>query len=188
MTEHQKETTFLRRNERNGIGTILDALLPDQFALGARMRNCHWNVTCPQSPGLKTLFASHHEVLDEILVDMAERARLTGNSRTAALAEFFRLALSKAQPGGHPQAPQITAELLAGHEAVIYRLRGNLEACADKHGDVNIRDFLSGMITKHESMVGDLRAVVEETRKSRTDGQANKVEAQETENQSQVIL
>ena len=147
-------------------------LLVDQLALGTRMRNCRWNVTGPQS--LHRLFASHQKVLDEILDDMAERSGATGDGKTAAVAYFLKSARTKAHLGVHPLGIEITAELLAGHEAVLHRLREILESCAGKHRDACLRDFFSDMMQKHRNMAQDIRAVLAEPILSRTNLHAKK--------------
>ena len=167
----------LSEGERKAVGIMLGALLADQFALGTRMRNCRWNATGPQT--LQRLFALHDEILSKILDDLSERARVTGNGKAAAVAEFLKLARSKAQPGVHPRAAQITAELLAGHEAVIYRLRDNLALCSPPRGDVPTREFLNGLVLRHEKMAGELRALAEQTNQRWANSQANRLEAQQ---------
>lgn len=147
-------------------------LLVDQLALCTRMRNCRWNAASPRS--LHRLFASHHKVVDEILDDMAERAGATGDGRTAAVAYFFKSARTKAHPGVHPLGVEITAELLAGHEAVLHRLREILESCAEEDGDVRLRDFFSDLMQKHSNMAQDIRAVLAKPIPSGTNLQAER--------------
>jgi starvation-inducible DNA-binding protein len=152
----------LTEKSRKGAVTILNALLADEFVLGARTRNCHWNVTGPHFHDLHKLFESQYDALDEILDDVAERARALGGHAVGTLTEFLKLARLKEQPGEYPQAPQMTAELLAGHEAVIRQLRADVGACEKKFGDAGTTDFLTGLMEQHEKMAWMLRAVLEE--------------------------
>ena len=49
---------------------------------------------------------------------------------------------------------------VAGHEAVICRLLGNLETCAANHSNVGTMNFLGGMMEKHEHMARGLRDIM----------------------------
>ena len=135
---------------------MLHALLADQFAVSARMRNCRWNATGSQK--LRRLFVSHDEAMGEMIDEIGEWALATGNKETSALAAFFGVARAKAHPGEPPRASEITSELLIGHEIIIWRLRENLERCREMQGELITRDFLSRMIEKHERMAAELQA------------------------------
>jgi starvation-inducible DNA-binding protein len=52
------------------------------------------------------------------------------------------------------------ANLLADHEAVVQRLRVDLETCAEKYNDMGTSDFLTGLMERHEKMAWMLRAFV----------------------------
>lgn len=146
---------------RDGSVAILNAQLADEFVLGARTRNYHWNVTGPHFHDLHKLFESQYEVLDEILDDMAERARALGGHAVGTLTELLKLSRLKEQPGNYPSASTMTAELLRGHETVIRQLRKDLEKCANKFGDAGTADFLTGVMEQHEKMAWMLRAILD---------------------------
>jgi starvation-inducible DNA-binding protein len=152
----------LTEKSRAGAVTILNAMLADEFVLGARARNCHWNVTGPHFHDLHKLFGSQYEALDETMDDVAERARALGGHAVGTLTEFLKLARLEEQPGKYPNASQMTAELLAGHEAVIRQLRADALACGEKFGDAGTADFLTGLMEQHEKMAWMLPAVLEE--------------------------
>lgn len=161
------------------MGNMLHALLADQFAVSARMRNCRWNATGSQE--LRRLFASHDEVLGEMMDEIGQCAPATGNNQTATLAAFLNVARAKAHPGEPPRASEIMSELLAGHEAAIGRLRENLERCLEMRGELITRDFLSAMIEKHQRMATDLQIFTGETHQRRANGRAHQPpEAQPT--------
>jgi DNA-binding ferritin-like protein len=121
---------------------------------------------------------SHNELLGEMLDEIAGQALAAGKNRTAVLAAFLSSARSKAHPGEPPHAAQITAELLAGHGAVIRRLRENLERCPESRGEMITRDCLNGMIAKHEKMVAELQAVAGEPNQRRANVHAQRIEVQ----------
>jgi len=137
---------------------MLSGLLIDQLALRTRMRNCRWNVTGPQQ--LRGMFASHEGVLGEMLDDIAMRPWISGPSQTAALVRFCNLAWVKIHPGVPPRASEITPQLLAGHESVIWRLRENLVRCSEVGGEMVNRDFMNKLLEKHEKMAAELLAIV----------------------------
>jgi starvation-inducible DNA-binding protein len=160
----------LTEKSREGAVTMLNALLADEFVLGARTRNCHWNVTGPHFHDLHQLFASQYDALDEIMDDVAERARALGGHAVGTLSEFLALARLKEQPAKYPSASHMTAELLTGHEAVIRQLRADVVACDEKLGDAGTTDFLTGLMEQHEKMAWMLRAVLEEKNQAQTNG------------------
>jgi len=160
----------LTEKSRGYAVAILNALLADEFVLGARTRNCHWNVTGPHFHDLHKLFGSQYEALDATIDDVAERARSLGGHAVGTLTEFLKLARLKEQPGKYPNARQMTAELLADHEAVIRRLRSDLVACGDEFADAGTTDFLTGLMEQHEKMAWMLRAVLEEKNETQANG------------------
>lgn len=160
----------LTEKSRGSAVTTLNALLADEFVLGARTRNYHWNVTGPHFYDLHKLFGSQYEALDETMDEMAERARTLGGRAVGTLSEFLKLARLKEQPGKYPTASQMTAQLLAGHEALIRQLRRDVEFCGGKLGDAGTADFLTGVMEQHEKMAWMLRAILDETNQSQTNG------------------
>jgi starvation-inducible DNA-binding protein len=89
----------LKDNHREGVVEILNALLADEFVLGTKTRNCHWNVTGPHFHDLHKFFDAQYEELDAILDNVAERARALGGHAVGTLAEFLKLARLQEQPG-----------------------------------------------------------------------------------------
>jgi starvation-inducible DNA-binding protein len=55
----------------------------------------------------------------------------------------------------------MVANLLADHEAVIQRLRVDLETCDEEYHDMGTNDFLTGLMARHEEMAWMLRAFLE---------------------------
>ena len=168
--DNMKMNIDLTEKSCDGAVAILNALLADEFILGTRTRNCHWNVTGPHFHDLHKLFASQYDALDEIMDDVAERARALGGHAVGTLSEFSALARLKEQPGKYPNASQMTRELLAGHEAVIRQLRAEVVMCGEKLGDAGTTDFLTGLMEQHEKMAWMLRAVLEEKNPAPTNG------------------
>jgi starvation-inducible DNA-binding protein len=114
----------------------------------------------PQFNDLHKFFEAQYNELNTIVDDVAERARSLGAPAMGTLAEFVQHARLKEHPGHYPEARAMLTNLLADHEAVIQRLRVDLEACADDYHDMGTNDFLTGLMEQHEKMAWMLRAFV----------------------------
>jgi starvation-inducible DNA-binding protein len=60
---------------RRGVVEILSTLLADEYLLYTKTRNYHWNVEGMQFNDLHKFFEAQYEALDEVIDDVAERAR-----------------------------------------------------------------------------------------------------------------
>lgn len=144
--------------DRQAVIDILNTLLADEYVLYTKTRNYHWNVVGPQFNDLHKFFESQYEELDDIVDEVAERARSLGGNALGTLAEFTKRARLKEQSGAYPDAKGMLAQLRADHEAVIRKLREDAEITMDKHHDAGTNDFLIGLMEKHEKMAWMLRA------------------------------
>ena len=144
--------------ERAGVVDILNVLLADEAVLYTKTRNYHWNVVGPQFNDLHKFFEAQYEALDDIVDDVAERARSLGGNALGTLAEFTRQTRLKEKVGEYPGADAMLADLLADHETLIRQLRADLDVAMDKHHDAGTSDFLTGLMEKHEKMAWMLRA------------------------------
>jgi len=143
---------------RRAVIGILNTLLADEYLLYTKTRNYHWNVVGPQFNDLHKFFESQYEELDDVVDDVAERARALGGHAQGTLAEFTKRARLKEQPGNDPDAKEMLAQLLADHETVVRHLRDDAEVTMAKHEDAGTNDFLIGLMEKHEKMAWMLRA------------------------------
>ena len=148
----------LKDDQRKGVLRILGTLLADEYVLYTKTRNYHWNVEGPQFNDLHKFFEAQYEALDEIIDEVAERARALGGKSVGTLAEFTRLSRLKEHPGQSPDARTMLVNLLADHEALIRTLRQDLEAAMDRFKDAGSSDFLTGLMERHEKMAWMLRA------------------------------
>ncbi len=148
--------------QRAGVIDILNTLLGDEYVLYTKTRNFHWNVVGPQFNDLHKFFEAQYEELNDVVDDVAERARALDGVAAGTLAEFTKLARLGEQPTKPLAARAMLAALLADHQAVIKSLRADLETCATKHGDAGTSDFLTGLMERHEKMAWMLRAFLEE--------------------------
>jgi starvation-inducible DNA-binding protein len=147
----------ISESNRDSIVKILNAVLADEYVLYTKTRNYHWNVVGPQFNDLHKFFEAQYEELDDIVDEVAERARALGARAFGTLEEFRENTRLKETPGTVPAAKEMIAELLSDHETIIRALRQDLDK-ADKRGDVGTNDFLTGLLEKHEKASWMLRS------------------------------
>ena len=82
----------IRDGERQAVVSILNTLLADEYLLYTKTRNYHWNVTGPQFNDLHKFFETQYEALDDIVDEVAERARSLGGRAAGTLEEFRKTA------------------------------------------------------------------------------------------------
>ena len=151
----------LSESNRDSVVRILNNLLADEYVLYTKTRNYHWNVVGPQFNDLHKFFQEQYEALDEMVDEVAERARSVGGKAYGTLAEFSQHSRLKEQPGKQPAAATMVANLQADHEAMVRTLRADLETVMEKHNDAGTNDFLTGLMEKHEKMAWMLRSFLE---------------------------
>lgn len=152
-----KENIGIGDEQRDSLGRVLNVLLADEFLLYVKTRRFHWNVVGPDFGELHKFFESQYEALDEIVDEVAERARALDAISAGSMQEFLELTRLKESAGKNPDARGMLAALLADHEGVIRSLRKDLET-ADKLGDAGTNDFLTGLMEQHEKMAWMLRS------------------------------
>jgi starvation-inducible DNA-binding protein len=145
-------------DKRQKVVEILNTLLADEFLLYTKSRNFHWNVTGPQFNDLHKFFESLYEAQDEIIDEVAERARALDGRAFGTLEEFRTKARLGEKPGAVPPARDMLAALLADHEALIRTLREDVGTVNDRYSDLGTADFLTGLLEKHEKTAWMLRA------------------------------
>jgi starvation-inducible DNA-binding protein len=157
----RKPNIDLSEEQRAGVVKILNAMLSDEYLLYTKTRNYHWNVTGPQFHDLHKFFEEQYTELNEIVDEVAERARALAGWSFGTLSEFSQHSRLKEHPGQYPKSREMIANLLGDHEAIIRQLRSDLETCADKYHDIGTSDFLTGLMEQHEKMAWMLRAFLE---------------------------
>jgi len=147
-------------SQRAELLRILNAVLADEYVLYTKTRNYHWNVVGTQFNDLHKFFEAQYEQLDAFVDEVAERARTLGGHASGTLTEFLQQARLLEQPGKYPEARGMISALLADHETLVRQLRQDVDATANKYGDVGTSDFLTGLLEKHEKMAWMLRAFI----------------------------
>src|SRR5204863_6571505 len=140
----------IRDNDRQSVIAILNTLLADEYLLYTKTRNYHWNVTGPQFNDLHKFFEAQYEALDDVVDEVAERARALGGRASGSLEEFRKSARLGEEPGVVPAAREMLAALLADHEALTRTLRTDVDTVTNKLQDVGTADFLTGLLDRHE--------------------------------------
>lgn len=161
MSTPMKPNIGISEHDAQEVARLLNTLLADEYVLYTRTRNYHWNVVGPQFNDLHKFFQAQYEQLDDIVDEVAERARSLGGHALGTLAEFARHTRLKEHPGEYPDARGMLMELLNDHEVTVRHLRVDLETCASKHRDAGTSDFLTGIMERHEKMAWMLRAFLE---------------------------
>jgi len=150
-------------SEKNvsGVTALLNGLLSDEYVFYTKLRNYHWNVTGSDFSELHKFFEAQYEEVDDIIDDVAERARSLGGRPFGTLQQFLKETRLKEFPGHYPDAKTMMRNLLSDHEFLIRQLRVDLAACAEKFSDMGTSDFLTGLMEKHEKMAWMIRAYLD---------------------------
>jgi starvation-inducible DNA-binding protein len=151
----------LLTEQRDGVVGLLNTLLADEYLLYTKTRNYHWNVVGPQFNDLHKFFEAQYTALNDIVDDVAERARALGGHALGTMTEFLKFTRLQEEGGDYPEARLMLANLLSDHEALIRHLRIDLDICADRYHDAGTNDFLTGLMEQHEKMAWMLRAFLE---------------------------
>jgi starvation-inducible DNA-binding protein len=166
------ESTLVRKNNAstnidiglaeeslNGVIQILNNALCDEYVLYTKTRNYHWNVVSPHFHDRHEFFQEQYEIIDEIIDEIAERARQLNGKSLGSLKEFLEYNRLKESPAEENlDDMRMISNLLSDHEQIIKILRKNADECEDKYHDMGTNDFLIGIMEKHEKMAWMLRA------------------------------
>ncbi len=148
----------LKDSSRDGIVSVLTAVLADEMVLYTRLRNYHWNVTGPHFRSLHELFEEQYDEIAEEIDEIAERIRSYGAAAIGTMAEFKDHARLEERPGVYPDARDMVSELVADNESLVRYMRADIEKVSD---DVGAEDFLTGLLQKHQEMAWMLRSYLE---------------------------
>jgi len=148
----------LDENQRKGVVEILNQRLADEILLYIKTRNYHWNVEGPDFSETHKFFEAQYEQLDEIMDDVAERARSIGGRAAGSMQQYLQLTQLAEDKGNTTGEKAMIGNLLNDHEAIIRKLRENVDVVGEKFRDVGTQDFLTGVMEEHEKMAWMLRS------------------------------
>jgi len=163
MKTNVKPNIGVEDDARKKIVEMLNSRLSDEYVLYTKTRKYHWNVIGPRFSQLHEFFEEQYEALDEMVDEIAERARQLGGKSLGTLDEFVQLSAIEEDPGQYPDAQKMISNLLEDHETIIQTLRKNADECDEKYDDMATNDFFLEAVEKHEKMAWMLRAHLEGT-------------------------
>lgn len=141
---------------RKDIAEHLSHLLADTYTLYLKTHGYHWNVTGPMFRSLHLMFEEHYMEMRDAVDVIAERIRALDGVAPASYAEYTRLA-SVTDDETTPEAMEMVARLVGGHEAVIRTARA-LAVVAERAGDLASADLATQRMEIHEKTAWMLRA------------------------------
>ncbi len=144
--------------QRKEIALHLSKLLADTYTLYLKTHNFHWNVTGSMFQTLHTLFETQYTEMWQAADVIAERIRSLDEVAPGTYTEFIKLT-SIAEAKGVPQAREMIAQLLEGHEAVIRTARTGVPV-AEKCSDEATMDLLTQRLQLHEKTAWMLRSLL----------------------------
>ncbi|MDP1744582.1 MAG: DNA starvation/stationary phase protection protein [Bacteroidota bacterium] len=137
--------------------TLLSKELANEMTLYIKTRKSHWNVTGESFMEMHKLFENQYKQLEESIDEIAERIGKLGGKTIGTMLEFSQLSALKEAPGKYPSSKDMIKELLKDHETIIIQLRKDIEDCTSKYKDAGTADFITGLMTDHETTAWILR-------------------------------
>lgn len=151
----------VKDDSRKKLVETLNMRLCDEYVLSTKTRKFHWNVVGPRFSQLHEFFEEQYEIIDEMIDEIAERARQLGGKSLGTLEEFVRHSSINEDQGHNPDAQTMISNLLKDHEAIIKTLRKNADEADEEYDDMATNDFFLEAVQKHEKMAWMLRAHLE---------------------------
>lgn len=143
---------------RKKIASGLAQLLADSSVLYLKTHNFHWNVEGPMFNTLHQMFMEQYTELWNALDLIAERIRALGEYAPGSYKQYAKIT-SLSESETVPNAKEMIAQLLDGHEAVARTARSVFPA-AEKAGDEATLDLLTQRIQLHEKTAWMLRSLL----------------------------
>ncbi|MDR3611849.1 MAG: DNA starvation/stationary phase protection protein [Ignavibacteriaceae bacterium] len=140
------------------VANELSNILSDEYVLYTKTRNAHWNVEGKDFFEKHKFFEGQYEQLDDFIDKVAERIRQLGHFPPASLKQFLGLTQLTEATREKNDSHGFIHELLEDHEAIIVKLRENINRFADEYHDAGTCDFITGLMEEHEKMAWFLRA------------------------------
>ncbi len=151
--------TGIATEHRTVIAEGLSRVLADSYTLYLKTHNFHWNVTGPMFQTLHTMFEQEYTELALAVDEVAERIRALGHYAPGSYAAFGKLS-SIEEAEGVPNAKEMIAQLVAGHEAVAATARSVFPVAEAGHDEVTA-DLLTQRMQVHEKTAWMLRSLLD---------------------------
>lgn len=150
----------LNEAARGALVATLNERLSDGLDLHSQIKVAHWNIKGPNFAALHPLFetfavslANHNDAIAERAVTLGGKAYGTARH----VAKSSRLAEYPAETTRDLEHVALLAERIEGYLAGLRGSRG----VAEKHGDTDSVDLLTGIVTEFEKHAWFLRASLE---------------------------
>jgi starvation-inducible DNA-binding protein len=140
------------------VAQSLNGLLADEHVLYIKTRNAHWNVEGPDFLTIHRFFEEQYKEIESIIDEIAERIRTIGHYAEATLAGFLKETHLTEQTREKNNSSGFMKSLLDDHQAIIIRLRENIDRYDEEWKDVGSSDFITGLLKTHEKMAWMLRS------------------------------
>jgi len=147
----------INEKDRIDIAEGLKRLLADSYTLYLQTHNFHWNVVGPQFRELHLMFEEHYTELATAVDEIAERIRTLDVAAPGTYRAFAELS-SIDEIDGVPEAGDMVAILMRGHEQVVKTCRDVLEP-AQNANDESTAALVSDRMRVHEKTAWMLRAM-----------------------------
>jgi len=149
----------IQESDRVAIAEGLKKLLADSYTLYLQTHNFHWNVTGKNFRELHLMFEEQYTELATAVDDIAERIRTLGVVAPGTYSAFAALSTIK-EVERVPDADEMVAYLLKGHEQVVKTARDVLKA-AQEATDESTASLVSDRMALHEKTAWMLRAMLD---------------------------
>ncbi len=148
----------LKDDALEGVISILTRTLSDTQVLYVKTLNVHWNIVDPNFYGIHILLDEQYNALKEAGDQVAERIRSYGSPVIGSMSDFLAHTTLKEKKGAGMVEVAALHDLVADHEAVIRRLREDIDSCSEDYGDEGAADLLIAQLQVHQKMAWMLRA------------------------------
>jgi len=158
MTTTMTMNIGLTEQQREAIAQGLGRLLADTYTLYLKTHGFHWNVTGPMFQTLHLLFETQYTELADAVDNIAERIRALGVFAPSSFSKYRELSTIQEETGV-PNATDMIAQLLAGHEAIVRTAR-DIFPIVDSARDEPTADLLTNRMQIHEKTAWMLRSLI----------------------------
>jgi len=155
-----KTSNSMPEASRAKIARDLNACLVDGLDLKSQIKVAHWNVKGPHFAALHPLFEGFATALDGFTDAIAERAVALGALAVGTARDVVQVTRIPAYPGATTAGLEHVALLADRIEVFLKGLRA-ARATAEKEGDQDTVDLLTGVVTEFEKNGWFLRASLE---------------------------
>ena len=152
-----KSPSTLSEKARGAIAETLNARLADGLDLHGQIKVAHWNIKGPQFPSLHPLFETFAVSLAEHNDEIAERAVTLGGLAYGTARHVAKTSRLTEYPQETTRDLEHVRLLAERFDAYLVGLRES-RGVAERHGDTDTVDLLTGIITEFEKHAWFLRA------------------------------